>query len=710
MLDVYDIGASISSNATSFAKALVEEVINENPDLFYAGAQYGAGSRGGVISKILVQYYYSPGTISSMKSRYETAMQGVLKWVPANKSDAEKAKAVHDWLVRNLSYNMTAANTGGPQGYGSWNPWNAYGAVVDRRAVCEGYSLAFMAAMKRLGIQATFVTNANHGWNRVRLYDTLANGTGAGYYWFNLDVTWDDPLPDKGFSNTPNTTYFLKSDSYFRSNNTGSYGEHKKWTPAGTAGTNTKYDGGWKGGVYSGNAARATVTALSISPNSVVVKPDGSQQLNLVVTPSTNVVTGEAKWTSSNPAIAAVSSTGLVTAGSTQGSATITVSLGGKTAYCTVMVKDAIMLTGASVSLSTSTYAYKSGVANRPVPIVRVNGVTLAYGTDFTVTYPSDTQNPGVKTATITGKGKYAGTKTFTYTVTGNLAQASLTPANGYQYAYTGAAVKKTPTLKFNTTVLKESTDYTLTWPSDLTSAGTKTITVRGKGVYTGTKTYTYIVKATNISTAKVTYNETVRVTGRAVTQSPVVTLNGNTIPSSNYSIAYRNNVNVGTAQMTITGKGNFTGSVVKSFQIIPGAVWERLAGAGVYDTMAAISGKLGTTSPGVVASTNSEYRDMLAATGLAGSLSAPMLLTRKAELMPQTASELRRMGAKTVYVMGGATDVTDAVVNQIKALSTKPTVIRVVGTSASASAKAVAAAKAQKSRSDTVIIATQAS
>ena len=138
--------------------------------------------------------------------------------------------------------------------------------------------------------------------------------------------------------------------------------------------------------------------------------------------------------------------------------------------------------------------------------------------------------------------------------------------------------------------------------------------------------------------------------------------------------------------------------------------IWERLAGAGVYDTMAAISGKLGASTTAVVASTASEFRDMLAATGLAGSLGAPMLLTRKAELMPQTASELRRMGAKTVYVMGGAADVTDAVVAQIKALPSRPSVVRVGASTASASSKAVAAAKAQKSRSDTVIVATQAS
>ncbi|MBQ9068143.1 MAG: cell wall-binding repeat-containing protein, partial [Eggerthellaceae bacterium] len=138
--------------------------------------------------------------------------------------------------------------------------------------------------------------------------------------------------------------------------------------------------------------------------------------------------------------------------------------------------------------------------------------------------------------------------------------------------------------------------------------------------------------------------------------------------------------------------------------------IWERLAGAGVYDTMAAISGKLGASTTAVVASTASEFRDMLAATALAGSHGAPMLLTRKAELMPQTASELRRMGAKTVYVMGGAADVTDAVVAQIKALPSRPSVVRVGASTASASSKAVAAAKAQKSRSDTVIVATQAS
>lgn len=708
IVEVRDLQAYISSSASSYARTLIEELINENPDLFYAGASAGAGtattSSGTYLTKILVQYYYSPSSIKTMKTRYESAMQSLLKWVPTNKSDAEKAKSVHDWLVRNVSYNTSAANKGGPSGYGSWDPWTSYGAVVSKKAVCEGYSLAFMSAMKRLGIQATFVTNANHGWNRVRLYDTLANGSSAGYYWFNLDVTWDDPLPDKGFNNKPNTTYFLKSDAYFKKNNTGSYGEHKTWTPAGTAGTNTKYDNGWSGGVYSGAASRGTVTSLSISPSALSIAPDSTQQLTLNLAQDAQVIAGEAQWSSSNPAVAAVSSTGLVTTGKTTGTATITVKLGGKTATCTVTVKDGVLLSNASITLTSPSFAYKSGLSQRPNPTVKVNGKTLTLNTDYTITWPSDTVNPGTKTATITGKGDYTGTKTFTYTITGDVSQASLSAA--INHSYTGSPVKPTITLKFGSTVLKEGTDYTLTWPSDTTNVGTKTVTIKGKGVYTGTKTFTYKIEGTAIAKATITFDQTVRYTGKAVTVKPTVIVNGSIVPASNYTISYKNNTSVGTASITLTGKGSLSGTVTKTFKIVGTATWSRLRGSTQFDTMASIGKIAFTKSDVVVIATSSGFSDALAASALAGRYNAPILMTTPNSLTSQTRSEIKRLGAKTAYVVGGRFAVSDAVLSQIKAAGCS-SVTRIRGSAADDTSREIAKAVGN-ARSDTVIIATQ--
>ena len=59
------------------------------------------------------------------------------------------------------------------------------------------------------------------------------------------------------------------------------------------------------------------------------------------------------------------------------------------------------------------------------------------------------------------------------------------------RYAYTGSAIKPAPTVKVGSTTLKSGTDYTLSYKNN-TNAGTATVTITGKGNYTGTKSVTF--------------------------------------------------------------------------------------------------------------------------------------------------------------------------------------------------------------------------
>ena len=55
---------------------------------------------------------------------------------------------------------------------------------------------------------------------------------------------------------------------------------------------------------------------------------------------------------------------------------------------------------------------------------------------------------------------------------------------------------------------------------------------------------------------------------GSAKTPTPTVTLNGSTVPSSGYDVSYSNNTNAGTATITVTGKGDYTGTAYGTFTI----------------------------------------------------------------------------------------------------------------------------------------------
>ncbi|MBQ9067911.1 MAG: hypothetical protein IJ131_02465, partial [Eggerthellaceae bacterium] len=131
-------------------------------------------------------------------------------------------------------------------------------------------------------------------------------------------------------------------------------------------------------------------------------------------------------------------------------------------------------------------------------------------------------------------------------------------------------------------------------------------------------------VKAISIAGAAVGGVANKTYTGKAQTQTPTVkvTVNGTTKTlkaGTDYTLSYKNNTNVGTATVTITGKGDYKDSIKKTFTINKAKVtWKRLAGANALATMEQITKEYGKATTAIVA-TNASFKDTLAASALAG-------------------------------------------------------------------------------------------
>lgn len=110
-------------------------------------------------------------------AKFQTEAKKYLDLTKNLKSQYEIALVLHDALVKDVTYDLNAKNA-----------HNAYGAIVGKRAVCEGYAEAYQYLLQRCGIQSYLVTgtshNEGHEWNLVRL---------DGNYYYT-DVTWDDPV------------------------------------------------------------------------------------------------------------------------------------------------------------------------------------------------------------------------------------------------------------------------------------------------------------------------------------------------------------------------------------------------------------------------------------------------------------------------------------------------------------------------------------
>ena len=232
-------------------------------------------------------------------------------------------------------------------------------------------------------------------------------------------------------------------------------------------------------------------------------------------------------------------------------------------------VDDPYDLKYASVSgLSDKTY---TGKAITQVPVVTQVGDILTRDVDYTVSYSSNT-NVGTATVKVTGKGAYSGSVTGTFKI--NAASIANAAVSGLtEQTYTGQAITQTPVLKIGTTTLKAGTDYTVSYSNNV-NAGTATVTFTGKGNYKGTANSTFVIKPASVSGASVSGLSAKTYTGKAQSQSPVVVLNGVTlVKNTDYTLSYSNNVNAGTATVKITGKGNYTGTVSKSFTIKPASI-----------------------------------------------------------------------------------------------------------------------------------------
>ena len=159
-----------------------------------------------------------------------------------------------------------------------------------------------------------------------------------------------------------------------------------------------------------------------------------------------------------------------------------------------------ISISKASVTLSTSTYAY-DGKAKKPGVTVKLNGKTLKNGTDYTVSYSNNTK-VGTAKVTITGKGNYTGSVSKTYSIKNDFKKATISGISNK--SYTGKNITQSITVKYNGKTLKKGTDYTVSY-SNNKNIGTATVKIAGKGSYTGTITKTFKINPAKQEIQKLT-------------------------------------------------------------------------------------------------------------------------------------------------------------------------------------------------------------
>lgn len=231
-------------------------------------------------------------------------------------------------------------------------------------------------------------------------------------------------------------------------------------------------------------------------------------------------------------------------------------------------------------AIANQTYA---GKAITPAPAIKLGGKTLKKDADYSLSYKSNTK-VGTAKVTAAGKGIYSGSVSKAFTIV-KAPMSKVKVAAILAKTYSGSAFKPAPKVTFNGKALKKGADYTLSWKNNV-KAGTATVVVTGKGNFTGAKNAAFKINRTSVAKASVGPVADARYTGRAITPSPAVKLGGRTLEKgADYTLSYRNNVNAGTAQVVVTGKGNYQGTRTVSFKIVKPAAPKPNVSSTVYIT-----------------------------------------------------------------------------------------------------------------------------
>lgn len=138
-------------------------------------------------------------------------------------------------------------------------------------------------------------------------------------------------------------------------------------------------------------------------------------------------------------------------------------------------------------------------------------------------------------------------------------------------YTYTGSYIKPVPSsVTVGGVLLKKGTDYTISWSNNV-NTGTATMTIKGIGKYTDTVSKTYSIKAADIASTRIfDLKETYKYTGKEKKPKPTISFGSRILSlDRDYTLSWSDNINIGTATLTVTGMGNFTGTKTVTFKIV---------------------------------------------------------------------------------------------------------------------------------------------
>lgn len=172
---------------------VIGQALAESQEIIYGynGASWSILDKGNGNSEIIInfEYLYDKAKLLAQRDAVTAKVNEIIsKNIRDDMSKFEIELFLHDYLVDNAFYDEDYLRKGGYRA----EEHSAYGILIEGNGVCEGYAKAMCVLCKEAGVECLYVpgyAGQPHGWNMVKLDDNK---------WYNLDVTWDDPVYSNG--------------------------------------------------------------------------------------------------------------------------------------------------------------------------------------------------------------------------------------------------------------------------------------------------------------------------------------------------------------------------------------------------------------------------------------------------------------------------------------------------------------------------------
>lgn len=199
-----DMGYIINNPSAVVAKAY-RAMCNDFPQYYWMPVSYYITHKDGTVAVAFKRndfedgYGFTKEEIENNKEEIEDAIDIIVSKALTGKNDFEKETIIHDMLCKTVTYDSEFERNVGAI-------YSIYGALVNRRAVCEGYARAFKLLCQSAGLECILVSgdskDVNHLWNMVKLEGK----------WYHVDVTWDDLKEEAHHTYLNLTTLEIRAD------------------------------------------------------------------------------------------------------------------------------------------------------------------------------------------------------------------------------------------------------------------------------------------------------------------------------------------------------------------------------------------------------------------------------------------------------------------------------------------------------------------